>query len=84
MTQPKEIYISEFCYFDENNISNKKCSSKRFWDSDIKYLSEEHFNSTIEKWKEEEKIWIKQLEEKDKEIEKLKEEVKWLLSKIIK
>ena len=69
---PKEIFL--------NNPSNPN-----FKGGDFKYLSEEHFNSLIEKWKDEEKIWRKEvsglfevnkemkskLEEKDKEIERL-------------
>lgn len=76
MTQPKEIYLSKYCSFNSYNVSNKKCSSVRLMDSDSKYLSEEHFNSTIEKWKEQEKIWIKQLAETELIVDNLKKGIK--------
>jgi len=78
MTQPKEIWVDYYSILQLESYEITDFAEvgtfKHAIDS-IKYLSEEHFNSTIEKWKEEEKIWIKQLEEKDKEILRLKEQL---------
>lgn len=45
-----------------------------------KYISETEHLKTIESWKEEERIWIKQLAEKDAEIIKLKKDIELLRS----
>lgn len=83
---PKEIYINnEWQHSFGCKISKKFASDEQLEETQVKYLSEEHFNSLIEKWKDEEKNWIKQieslnirlinlnvsLEEKDKEIKRL-------------
>lgn len=64
MTQPKEIYFScnAVKFFDEKtDVSIVKFSKHKLRSNDIKYLSEEHFNSLIE--------------EKDKEIKALKHKI---------
>ena len=73
---PKKIYISKHTTFNENNVSEMTFWRKRFLDIDVTYILEAEHNKAIESWKEEEKIWIKQLAEKDAEIERLKEELK--------
>ena len=82
---PRKIYIS-------NEVLNKVASDWECADIYIApvqdilktevttpYILETEHLKTIESWKEEEKLWIQQLAEKDAEIERLKEtQFEWI------